>query len=95
MSGNLKAGGSRERLELLDWKRRIFEVYREVREVPDPRVAWDRWRATRDALFANHPQSPIPSPARRSFEGLAYYDYDPAARVLADLSDAVPEHLVV
>jgi uncharacterized protein (DUF1684 family) len=95
LTGPLKAGGFQEHLELLDWKRRIFGVYREVRGSTDPKAAWDRWRESRDRLLASHSQSPIPPPARRSFGGLAYFDYDPTARVLADLSDAVPEHLVI
>jgi uncharacterized protein len=81
-----------DRLDLLDWKRRIFAVYRDVRESSDPRVGWDRWRAVRDELFGGHPQSPIPAAERETFKGLAYYDYDPEARVLAEVEDAVPEH---
>jgi uncharacterized protein (DUF1684 family) len=80
-----------DRLDLLDWKRRVFAVYREVRESSDPRAAWNRWRTVRDELFASHPQSPIPPSERASFRGLAYYDYDPAARVLAEVEDAEPE----
>ena len=49
-----------EWLDLLDWKRRVFDLYREVRLEPDPEAAWRRWRAVRDELFATHPQSPLP-----------------------------------
>jgi len=35
-------------------------------------------RAQKDAFFKQHPQSPLPPEARASFEGLAYYDYNPA-----------------
>jgi uncharacterized protein (DUF1684 family) len=71
-----------ETLELLDWKRRIFALYAEIRAARHPEEAWEMWRATRDELFRTHPQSPKPG-----YEGLAYYDYDPAARVLAELED--------
>jgi uncharacterized protein (DUF1684 family) len=79
-------------LDLLDWKRRIFGVYEEVREASDPRAAWNRWREVRDEMFARHPQSPIPAAQRENFLGLAYYDYDPSARVMAEVKDAEAEH---
>ena len=77
-----------EYVQLLDWKRRISEIYQAIRKSPDPRYAWGSWRATRDELFAGHPQSPVPSVDRARFPGLAYFDYDPRARVLGDVEDA-------
>jgi uncharacterized protein (DUF1684 family) len=71
-----------ELLSLLDWKRRVFELYRGVRGDPS-REGWERWRAGRDELFARHPQSPLPADARASSAGLSYFDHDPAARVAA------------
>lgn len=71
---------------LLDWKRRIAELYARIRRAEDPGVAWNDWRATRDLLFAEHPQSPLPDPA--SFKGLDYFDYDPALRVLGTVQAA-------
>ena len=68
--------------ELLDWKRRVFALYAEVRAADDPGAAWRLWRDTRDELFRTHPQSPKPG-----YTGLDYYDYDPAARALAELED--------
>lgn len=80
--------GASEILDLLDWKRRVFDLYRAVRTTPDPQVAWRHWRDTRDELFGSHPQSPVPAGDAAL---LAYYDYDPSARVLADIEDAPPE----
>jgi uncharacterized protein (DUF1684 family) len=80
-----------EELDLLDWKRRVFELYAEVRRLDDPEAAWRLWRATRDELFASHPQSPLPPATRARFGGLPYFDYDPALRVLADVEGAEPE----
>lgn len=40
-------------------------------------------REEKDRFFAEHPQSPVPEPDREGFEGLPYYDPDPAYRVLA------------
>jgi uncharacterized protein len=65
-------------------------MYRDVRESPDARAAWGRWRATRDELFAAHPQSPIPSADRPGFAGLAYFPYNAGARVLAHIEASVP-----
>jgi uncharacterized protein (DUF1684 family) len=73
-----------ERLELLDWKRRIFDLYRAVRADDDPARAWRTWRAVRDDLIANHPQSPIDR-SRTGDVTPSYFDYDPAARVYADV----------
>ncbi len=69
-------------LALLDWKRRISALYAEIRASADPEAVWQRWREVRAELFRVHPQSPRPG-----YDGLAYYDYDPAARVLAELAD--------
>jgi uncharacterized protein len=66
-------------LELLDWRRRIFQLYAEVR-ASEPRAGWERWCAVREELFREHPQSPSPG-----YTSLAYFDYDPALRFLADV----------
>jgi uncharacterized protein len=70
-------------LDLLDWKRRVFELYSKVRSAEDPEAAWDVWRSARDDLFATHPQSPIPPERRKEFGGLSYFDYDPTFRAMA------------
>jgi uncharacterized protein (DUF1684 family) len=77
-----------DHLALLDWKRRVFSLYEEVREMPDPLMAWGYWRQVRDELFAGHPQSPLPELTQRRFGGLPYFDYDRSARVLAELVEA-------
>jgi uncharacterized protein len=77
-------------LALLDWKRRVFALYAEVRGIPDAGGAWSRWREGRDELFAAHPQSPLPPEERARFDGLPYFDYDPGARVEAPIDDAKP-----
>jgi uncharacterized protein len=75
---------------LLDWKRRVFELYREVRASNDARAAWERWKTVRDELFAHHPQSPLPEASRERFAGISYYDYDPDARVAAEIEESEP-----
>jgi hypothetical protein len=76
-------------LALLDWKRRVFALYEEVRASPEPEDAWRRWRETRDELFRTHAQSPLPADRRASFNGIDYWPYDADARVLAELEDVV------
>jgi uncharacterized protein (DUF1684 family) len=76
---------------LLDWRRRVLELYRRVRASDDPEEAWFMWRRERDEIFGRHPQSPIPASTRPGWTGLYYYDYDPAARVLAQVGSTRPE----
>ena len=53
-----------DELTLLDWKRRIFELYAAVRARSRPRArAWRHWREARDELFRSHPQTPVPAGA--------------------------------
>ena len=70
-------------LSLLDWKRQIHELYAGIRSETEPPRAWQRWRDCRDRLFRDHPQSPLPADRRASFDGLSYFPYDEAARVIA------------
>jgi uncharacterized protein len=74
--------GAEEAIELLDWKRQVFRLYEQVRASADPRSGWELWVATRDRLYREHPQSPVPAARRASFQGCAYFGYDPEARVL-------------
>ena len=82
-----------DELALLDWRRRVAELYAEVRTSSDPAAGWRRWRQTRAALFAEHPQSPVPPAQRRGYSGPHVYDYDPAWRVLAHVKPAEHERL--
>jgi uncharacterized protein len=77
-----------DELQLLDWKRRVFRLYATVRETDDPETACERWQEVRDDLFRNHPQSPVPPGDRTAFAGLAYFEYDPPLRVLAEVQPA-------
>jgi len=77
-----------DELDLLDWKRRVFDLYAAVRSDPSPEHGWHTWREGRDELFRSHLQSPIPASRRRACTGLPYFDYDPALRVLANAEPA-------
>lgn len=73
-------------LELLDWRRQVSELFASLRQ-REPTAATLAWfRAQKDALFRDHAQSPIPPDDRPSFSGLAYWPFDPQARVTARFS---------
>ncbi len=74
------------RCDLWDWRRRIGDVYGAIRASGEPEAAWLAWRATRDALFGGHPQSPLEGDARARFAGLRYFPYDPDLRRLVELT---------
>jgi uncharacterized protein (DUF1684 family) len=69
--------------ELLDWRRRVAELFAELRRRPADAATLAWFRGEKDALFKDHPQSPIPADERASFQGLPYWPFDPAARVVA------------
>jgi uncharacterized protein (DUF1684 family) len=72
-----------EYLELLDWRRRVAELFGDLRRRPADAdtLAW--FRGQKDMLFRDHPQSPIPAGGRKDFKGLAYWPFDRDARVTA------------
>ena len=83
-------------LTLLDWRRQVHALYAAVRAEPDPAAGWAAWRAGRDALFTDHPDSPLGPDARAAFTGLPVADHDPAFRFRARLdTDVEPQHLAL
>ena len=64
-----------------DWRRQISTLYAEVRGMAahDPAIARAHWRAVRERLFREHPQSPVPAEARATFQA-RHFEYDPALR---------------
>jgi uncharacterized protein (DUF1684 family) len=80
-----------DRLWLADWRRRVAALYAEVRATAaaDPRGAWEAWRAGREALFREHPQSPVPAAERDAFRG-RYWAYDAALRFQVRVEPAAP-----
>jgi len=78
-------------LELLDWRRRVSELFAALRQ-REPTADTLQWfRAQKDALFRDHPQSPIPPGDRPSFPGLPYWSFDPQARVTAHFTEQEEE----
>jgi hypothetical protein len=66
-------------LELAGWRRQVAKLYAAVRQAPTPQDGHALWRAGRDRLFQEHPQSPL-APDDRLRAGLPYAPYDPAPR---------------
>jgi hypothetical protein len=83
---------SEEYLTLLDWRRKVADLYSRVRATlpNDPPAAQALWRRERDALFRSHPQSALPPEKRWRFPGLRYYDYDPRFAFTAEV-EPLPE----
>ncbi|RMF77083.1 MAG: DUF1684 domain-containing protein [Chloroflexi bacterium] len=81
-------------LELLDWRRRVSEMYAHIRAAGDDPAAWQYFRTTRDDLFANHSQTPLAEDQRAVFSGVPYFEYDPAYRVIAPVDDDVPHDII-
>ena len=84
-------------LDLLDWRRRVADLYAQVRAAAasDPPGALARFREGRDELFGSHPESPIPEADRVGFAGLPWWPYDPAWRFEASLQPRPAERLTV
>ena len=79
-----------ELLELVDWRRRVGDLYR----INSPDTL-NRFRRERDELFRSHPQSPIEPDDRASFAGLRYFPHDPAYRAHARFEPADGSELVI
>jgi len=83
-------------LDLLDWRRTVFAVYAAVRAGADhdPKGTLADFRAARERLIREHPQSPIRPERRAGVGGLDYWPYDPAMRFEATVEGAEPERLI-
>ncbi len=76
---------------LADWRRQTSTLYAEVRGMAanDPAIALAHWRAVRERLYREHPQSPVPPEARATFRA-RHFDHDPALRSEVVLQPAPP-----
>ena len=74
-------GGVAATLTLADWRRTIGSLYADVRRLAEtePAAALDHWRTTRERLYREHPQSPVPADRRATFRA-RHFDHDPALR---------------
>lgn len=84
-------GSTTDRLWLADWRRRVATLYADVRAMAatNPGAALAHWRAEREQLYREHPQSPVPVDARAGFEA-RHFDHDPRLRFDVPLEPAPP-----
>lgn len=70
-----------EKLYLADWRRRVADLYAEVRHLSeaDPQAAHVLWQKAREALYRGHPSSPVPAELRPGFRSL-HFAYDSGVR---------------
>ena len=68
---------------LADWRHTVAEHYAAVRALAgsDAPAAAAQFRAARERLLREHPESPIAPAARAAWGGLHWYPYTPAFRV--------------
>src|ERR1700759_877257 len=78
-------------LSLLDWKRTIAALYADARAASDKHAAWRRWRHTRERIFREHPESPVPASERGGYSGPHLFDHDPSWRVLGSVDPLEPK----
>jgi uncharacterized protein (DUF1684 family) len=76
--------------DVVDWRRRVFALYAEVRAQSDPASAHALWREGRDDLFAHHPATPLLAEHRAGFAGLTVAPYDAAWRFEVSVQGAEP-----
>jgi len=76
-------------LDLLDYRRRVHDIYRNIRASKPTIEAWQVFRAAKDDLYRHHSQTPFDAEQLKTFIALPYFDYDPAFRVLADINTDV------
>lgn len=86
----MTATDARKYLDLVDWRRRVGDLYRS-----SGADAIEKFRRGRDELFRSHPQSPIEPDERAAFRGLRYFDADPSYRVEATLKPGDGTELVI
>src|SRR5277367_2136850 len=60
-------------LELADWRRRVNDLYASVRSTHDPKEGHELWRSGRNALFLDHPQSPLRAGDSLRETGIPYW----------------------
>ncbi len=78
-------------LDVVDWRRRVTELYAAVRAEQDPAEAHELWRTERDLLMARHPATPILPEHRDALVGLPVAPYDPEWRFEATLDPVAAE----
>ncbi|HCI80167.1 MAG TPA: hypothetical protein DHW02_10810 [Ktedonobacter sp.] len=76
-------------MNLYDYRQYVGMMYRTRNSAimvnEDAEMVWQRFRQSRDELFATHPQSALDAEQRRSFTTLPYFPYNPTMRFVVDV----------
>ena len=85
-------------LDLYDYRTRVAEMYRTRRQATldgeDAESVLQRFRESRNELFAKHSQSALDQEQKQKFQGLHYFPYNPAMCIEADIERDVEPHLL-
>jgi len=81
---------ARTALDVVDWRRRVFALYAQVRAASHPEAGHELWQRGRNELLAHHPATPILPEDRPGFRGVPIAPYDPAWRFEVPLQPAEP-----
>jgi len=87
-------------LDLYDYRTRVAEMYRTRRQAAldgeEAASILQRFRESRDELFAKHSQSALDQEQKQKFQGLRYFPYNPVMCVEANIErDIEPQLLSV
>ncbi len=87
-------GSANDRAWLADWRRQVAALYSEVRAMAasDPAIALAHWRAVRERLYREHPQSPVLHDQRDTFRA-RHFEHDPKVRFELVVEPAPPPAL--
>ncbi|CAN5747856.1 DUF1684 domain-containing protein [soil metagenome] len=83
--------GATTALDLLDFRRRVHELYGRVRAAVDTTTGHRIWVEGRDRLLREHPTSPVPPAARARYPGADVAPYDPAYRFVVPVDTDVEQ----
>jgi uncharacterized protein (DUF1684 family) len=87
MTDPLAGGDPADTLHLADWRRQVADLYAAVRRLmpTDHAAAVELWRTTRERLYREHRQSPVPAENRAAFRA-NHYPIDPNLRFEVSVS---------
>jgi uncharacterized protein len=90
VSADAAEADAQDLLDLVDWRRRVGDLYRI--SGPDALTAF---RNGRDELFRKHPQSPVDASEKPACKGLRYFPHDPTFHLEARLEPGDGTELLI
>lgn len=83
-----------DRYDVVDWRRRVGELYAAIRRTADPADGHALWRTGRAHLMREHPASPVTA-SRQDYPGPEVAGYDPAYRFVVPVRDTPADRRTV